>query len=123
MNAKELTPEQRRALLELLVFGMYSDGHLSIDEDARVHEFLKECGIEEDFARRTLLQNAVSALRAIPNRSNARKNHLAQVAAPFDKPDAARFAVTKLEDLLTVDGKLSERESVHLQEVRQLLNC
>ncbi|MBI1175906.1 hypothetical protein GC207_00545 [bacterium] len=123
MNANQLNPEQRRALLELLVFGMYSDGHLSIEEDLRVHAFLQECGIKEDFARRALLQNAISALRKIPNRSNARKHHVAQIAAPFDNAHVAQFAVHKLEELLTVDGQLSDRESDHLQEVRQLLNC
>lgn len=123
MNADQLNPEQRRALLELLIFGMYSDGHLSIDEDVRVHAFLQECGIEEDFARRALLQNAISALRKIPNRANARNRHLAQISAPFDSTHVARFAVNKLEELLTIDGKLSERESDHLREIRQLLNC
>ena len=60
MNLKDLNDQQRKALLDLAMLAMYSDGHLASAEDERVHRLLGAMGYDEESARNREYDAAVA---------------------------------------------------------------
>ncbi len=109
-------------MLDLLVLGMYADGHLAMVEDERLHEFLKRQGIETEDERRQNIGEAVTRMEHHVGNEVARRQQLAELAARLDAPAARSLALSTLERLLCVDEKYPPGEEHFWNEVRTAFN-
>lgn len=115
-------PSQSNAILDLLVLGMYADGHLAMVEDERLHDFLKRQGIATEDERRQNIGEAVTRVEHTTGDDTARRRQLAELAARLDAPAARSLALSTLERLLCVDEKYPPGEEHFWSEVRRAFN-
>lgn len=113
---------QTNAILDLLVLGMYADGHLALVEDERLHDFLRRRGIESEDERRQKIGEAVTRMARHAGSEATRRRHLAELAARLDTPAARSLALSTLERLLCVDEKYPPGEDHFWNEVRKAFN-
>lgn len=123
MKPSQPDPSQTNAILDLLVLGVYADGHLAMVEDERLHEFLKRQGIETEDERRQSIGEAVTRMERHVGNEAARRQQLAELAARLDAPAARSLALSTLERLLCVDEKYPPGEEHFWSEVRKAFNC
>ncbi len=114
---------QTNAILDLLVLGMYADGHLAMVEDERLHAFLTRQGIETGDERRQHIGEAVTRVEHHDDNEAARRQQLAEIAARLDAPAARSLALATLERLLCVDEKYPAGEEHFWNEIRKAFNC
>ena len=110
---------QTNAILDLLVLGMYADGHLALGEDERLHDFLHRQGIASEDERRQNIGEAVTRVERPGGDETARRRRLAELAARLDTPAARSLALSTLERLLCVDEKYPPGEEHFWNEVRR----
>jgi uncharacterized tellurite resistance protein B-like protein len=122
MKPKELNTEQREALLDLLVLGMYADNHLAISEDDLLHDFLVDCGVVDEVTRQNLIDDAISRAGLRVTNEETRHGRLIELASRLSTQNVAQAATAILEEFLAVDGNVNEGEKAYLTEVRRLLH-
>ncbi len=110
MNLKTLSEPQRRALLDLLVLGMYSDAHLAAAEDADVRQLLGEMGFEADSDRDREIDAAVTRVRKHTASVKAARNYATDLAQVFQAKDQRRQVHELLDELLASDDTVAESE-------------
>jgi hypothetical protein len=123
MKPSQPDSSQTNAILDLLVLGMYADGHLAMVEDERLHEFLKRQGIETEDERRRNIGEAITRMEHHAGNAATRHQQLAELAARLDAPAARSLALSTLERLLCVDEKYPRGEEHFWTEVRKVFNC
>jgi hypothetical protein len=114
---------QTNAILDLLVLGMYADGHLAMAEDERLHDFLNRQGIETEDERRRNIGEAVTRMEHHVGNVATRRQQLAELATRLDAPAARSLALSTLERLLCVDEQYPPGEEHFWDEVRKAFNC
>jgi tellurite resistance protein len=121
MDLKDFTDTQRKALLDLAVIGMYSDGHLAAAEQERVSSLLTAMGLVSEYEHTRLFDDAVSRISRYvsnPERSSAQVRALAQ---SFSTPEQRRSVHDMLRDVVSSDGGVSPQESQFLSLLRESL--
>jgi tellurite resistance protein len=121
MDLKNFTDPQRRAVLDLAVLAMYSDGHLSTAEHERVERILAAMGLPSDWQRSVEYDAAVSRVSRHSGSLEAARAHALTLARRFDAPEQRKLVHALLHDLVASDGKLSPQETAFLSTVREAL--
>ncbi len=103
MNTTGFTPEQKQALLDLLIIGMYADHNLASAEDSRIEELLAAFNFSSDYDRQEFSDGAFT-----------------RVSRESASPDAIRAFPDILNDLITSDGHVTSEESKLLSVSREL---
>ena len=119
MNQTRYKAEQRAALLDLLILGMYADAHLALAEDQRLNQVLLDLGIDEPTERRELLNAAVTRVRSSPL---GRSELLGELCTRFSGPTECMSALGALQQVLAADGRIGQRERAFLADVEKLLS-
>jgi hypothetical protein len=117
-----LNDAQARALLELLVLGMYADGHLAGSEELRLHAFLLRQGLTEEDDRRTRIGDAIGRVSRHTGSAGEREKFLTALTAAFPDELSRGLALSLVEDLFVADNALGEREEQLLVRMRQAFN-
>ncbi len=110
MNLKTLNEQQRGALLDLLVLGMYSDGHLAVAEDAEVRQLLGDMGFDADSDRDREIDAAVTRVRKHTSSAESAREYATGLAQAFQVRDQRRQVQERLNDLLASDKKVTAVE-------------
>ena len=110
MNLKTLSEPQRRALLDLLVLGMYADAHLAAAEDSDVRQLLGEMGFDTDSDRDREIDAAVSRIRRHTSSVEAARERATELALAFPAKDQRRQVHELLDELLASDNTVTESE-------------
>jgi hypothetical protein len=118
MDLKDFSQEQRLALLELAVLGMYADGHLSAAEDERVQRLLTASGLTTDFERAAHYDAAVARVSRHLGSSDALAAHGRSLADKFTSLEQRRFVHRIIRDLVASDGRVVPPESAFLSALR-----
>jgi uncharacterized tellurite resistance protein B-like protein len=111
MNLRTLSEQHRHALLDLLVLGMYADGHLAAAEDAEVRRLLGETGVEADSDRNREIDAAVTRVRKHTSSAESAREYATSLAQVFQARDQRRQVQERLSELLAIDRKVTAAEN------------
>ncbi len=119
MNLAEFTQEQKQALLDLLIVGMYADHNLASAEDQRVEQLLDAFKFPSDYERDRFSDAAFTRARRQSGSAEAIRAYVGQVAGHFPTREIRKRAYDILDDLLTIDGRVTSEESKLLAATRE----
>jgi hypothetical protein len=118
IDATGFTEAQRQALLDLLLLGMYADGHLASAEDATLHGLLRGMGVESKYDQDREMDAAVTRVRQHLERPEDAEAYVKSLAQGFSSPELRRQAAGVLEQFLDSDERLTTVEHQFLATVR-----
>lgn len=118
MTLENLTDLQRQAFLDLVILGIYADGHLASVEDARVQRLLASMGYSSDYDRGRVYDEAVSRVSRHSQTAAATRDHTTTLARHFTSNDERRWVLDQVNDVLTSDQKLAAGENSFLAILR-----
>jgi hypothetical protein len=121
MSFESFTNPQRMALLDLLVLGMYADGHLALAEDNRLNEILTAMGWETAHDRNQQFDAAVTRIRQSSQTADAVAAHATRLAQNFTTQSHRGMVYDLLKDLLSSDQQVVPPESRFLSVVKGVL--
>ena len=120
MNITGFTDPEKQALMELLLLGMYSDGHLATTEDERVKKLLESMAFTSEHARKQFADSSITKLRERNATAESTRGYLIAIAKEFSTTDTRARAVSALEDLLRSDNRVTDREREFLTAVNEI---
>jgi hypothetical protein len=118
IDATGFAEPQRQALLDLLMLGMYADGHLASAEDVTLHQLLRRMGLESKYDQDRELDAAVTRVRQHLESPAAAEAYVKSLAQRFSSPELRRQAAEVLEQFLDSDERLTTVEHQFLATVR-----
>jgi hypothetical protein len=110
MDLTGFTDQQKQAVVDLLVLGMYADGNLDLIEDEKVRRVLDEIRFSSDSARQYFLDASFARARKHGSSTESTRTYVAEIAKQFPTPASRRQVYTALEDSLTSDRKMADKE-------------
>jgi hypothetical protein len=119
MSTDSLTQPQREALISILVISMYSDGHLSLEEDEALNKFLDSIPWESGTGRTVFLTDAITQVNNITNDVDL-ADYIERNAAAFDTAQARKSALDAITGFLKSDG-MAEAEAPLLAKISDAL--
>jgi len=119
MNLTGFSDQQRQTLLDLLVIGMYADGNLADAEDARIESVLDTIKFPSEYDRDQFIDASFTRARQHLGSPQSTRDFVADIARHFPTPDIRRKAYSDLEELLSSDNKVVDKESQLLAIVRE----
>jgi hypothetical protein len=111
MNLNAFTDEQKRALVDLLVLGMYADGNLDLIEDEKARRVLDAIQFPSDSDRQYFLDASFTRARKNNTSPQAVRTFVVKIAKILSTPSVRREAYAVLEDSLSSDNKIAETET------------
>jgi len=118
MEISRLTDPQRQALIELLILAMYADGHLDLGEDARLQRLLASMGVETEYDRDKLLDEAITRLRPCAQNATLARAKAVQLAQAFTDPEQCRGVYQVIEQQVNSDTSVAPAEHEFLSAMR-----
>lgn len=119
MNLIGFNDEQKQTLLDLLVIGMYADGNLADAEDAEIKIVLDAMKFSSDSVRDQFLDAAFTRARQHLGSPQVTREFVADIARHFPTPEIRQKAYDDLEELLSSDNKVVDKESQLLAIVKE----
>jgi len=119
MDLAGFSEQQRKALLDLLVLGMYSDGNLAAIEDTRIGEVLDALSFSSEDERKRFADASFTRVRQRSGSPEAVRSFVTEIAGNFSTPDLRRRTFNMLQSLLTSDNSVVDRERQLLSFVRE----
>jgi hypothetical protein len=110
MELTGLTDKQKQAVVDLLVLGMYADGNLDLIEDEKARRVLDSIQFSSDSARQYFLDASFARARKHGVSPKTTRSYVSEIAKSFPTPAMRRQVYTTLEDSLTSDRKMAEKE-------------
>ena len=102
--------QQKQALLDLLLYGMYLDGNLSSIEDRRIDELLTSMTFASEDAKQRFLDAAYTRTRQRSTSSEGIRSFVQEMSKQFSTPDLRRRSFNLLEWMLSSDDNVIEKE-------------
>ena len=123
MNVRDFSTEEKQALLDLLLAGMYSDAHVASAENERIERLLKEFEASGDYERDLLLNEALTRARQRTGTQANNQEYVGQLAEAFSSPAHRQQACEALEELLGSDQQVTQSEQNFLNLVRTVFSA
>lgn len=120
MNVNDFNQDQKQALLDLLLLGMYADHNLSSSEDARVEQLLGTFKFSSDYERDQFSDAAFTRARQKSDSPEVMRAYVGELSKHFSNNKLRQEAYDILDDLLTSDGRVSSEESKLLSTVKDV---
>ena len=120
MNLTGFSQDQKQALLDLLIIGMYADHNLASAEDSRIEQLLDAFKFSSDYERDNFSDAAFTRARKHSGSPETIRSYLNEIAHHFSTDESRRRAYDILDDLLTSDGKLNSEESKLLAATKEV---
>lgn len=121
MNTKGFSDEQKAALADLLILGMYQDGHIAAAEDARVNLLLASFQLPSDYARQQFTDASFGRVNKHLGTPEAVRSAVFECASHFKSEAQKRQAVGILAELLASDNRVTTQENTFLVMVEEAL--
>ena len=118
MNLTNFTDQQKQALLDLLVMGMYADSNLADVEDRKIDGVLATITFSPESERKRFIDASVARARQHLGSSKSARDFVADIAKHFPTLDIRQKAYADLEDLLASDNKVVDKENQFLGIVK-----
>jgi hypothetical protein len=118
MNLDGFSQGQKEALLDLLVLGMYADGHLATVEDECVQELLKAMEFTSDYARDQFADACFTRVRHKAGSPEKMEAQVRELAKCFSGREDRYQALLALDELLASDDRVTGAEGKFLALVK-----
>jgi hypothetical protein len=110
MTLTGLTDQQKQSLVDLLVLGMYADANLDLIEDEKARRVLDSIQFSSDSARQYFLDASFARARKHGASAKTTRTYISEIAKAFPTPAMRRQVYTVLEDSLTSDRQMADKE-------------
>jgi len=110
MDLTGFTDQQKQSLVDLLVLGMYADGNLDLVEDEKARRVLDGIQFSSDSARQYFMDASFARARKHGVSPESTRNYVAKIAKSFPATAMRRQVYSVLEDSLTSDRKMADKE-------------
>jgi uncharacterized tellurite resistance protein B-like protein len=111
MDLTGFTDQQKQAVVDLLVLGMYADGNLDLIEDEKVRQVLDSIQFSSDSARQYFIDASFARARKHGGSAKTTRSYVSELAKNLPTPAMRRQVYSALEDSLMSDQKMAEKES------------
>jgi uncharacterized tellurite resistance protein B-like protein len=118
MHLQKLTANQRNAILDILVVGMYSDAHLARTEDARIERLLGAMGFGAKFERDREFDAAVTRIRQYSDPVTANREVSQNLAKAFTSANDRNQVIHALTELIGSDSRVTAEETRFVETVK-----
>ena len=119
MNLIGFNDEQKQTLLDLLIIGMYADGNLADAEDAKIEGVLNAIKFSSESVRDQFIDASFTRARQHLGSPQATRGFVADIARHFPTQEIRQKAYADLEELLSSDNKVVDKESQLLAIVKE----
>jgi uncharacterized tellurite resistance protein B-like protein len=116
-----LTQSQREAIIDLLLYAMYEDRRVALQEDEFIDAHAATLGWQSPTAVVTYVKMATARVRSARATAEGKAHFLDQTTHQLDTDAARQTAIDLCHALLTADANESEAESVFEAELNELL--
>jgi uncharacterized tellurite resistance protein B-like protein len=123
VNTKDFSDEQKAALLDLLVLGMYQDSHIASAEDKRLKALLDSFDLGSEYARQQFADASFARVSRHQKTPEAIRSAAFDYGAKFKDAKQRQQAVNALAELLVSDNRITPEENrflVMIQETFEL---
>lgn len=110
MNLTGFTDQQKQALVDLLTLGMYADGNLDLIESEKASRVLDTIQFSSESERQRFMDDSFTRARKHNVSPEAMRKYVAEIGKNFPLPAIRRQAYAALEDSLSSDNRLADRE-------------
>ena len=110
MSISQFNSAQRELLADLVLLGIYSDGHLAVSEDAALSRLLDAIGPEGAPEREAYSDAAISRVRRLLEIPAAVEARLFSSAIIFPDAGQRAAALHAVNQALNADGKITTAE-------------
>src|ERR1700747_2932604 len=117
-GAFTMTQEQREAVVDLLLLGMFADAPLRVSEDQKLVSVIEEIGWDSYQTPDLYLQSAIAKARDTLETTGATKHRLKKINEELNEPGLRQRALEYLTQFLGVDGAVDAEESKFLELVK-----
>lgn len=121
MNIKDFSEAQREALLDLVTLAMYADAHLAQAEDERMMRLLGKLGLPSDYERSRQYDAAVARVSRHSQSADKARAYALERAEVFSTHEQRRLVSQALDDIVTSDTHVSDKENSFISLVREAL--
>jgi hypothetical protein len=118
MNLTNFTDEQKQALLDLLIMGMYADSNLADVEDRKIEGVAATIKFSPESERKRFIDASITRARQHLGSPQSAHAFVADIAKHFPTPDIRQKAYADLEELLASDNKVVDKENQLLGVVK-----
>ena len=120
MNITGFTQEQKQALLDLLLIGMYADHNLASAEDQRIQQLLDTFQFPSEYEREKYSDAAFTRASRQSASPEAIRAYVSQIVGHFPNREIRQRAYGILDELLTSDSKVTSEESELLKATKDI---
>ncbi len=120
MNIADFSDEQAQGLLELLVLGMYADGHLASTEDTFIKSLAGQLGLQSGYDIDRAIDEAVTRVTRKPRTPDAIRHYLVALKDTLSTSEARDCALTALEEIVWSDERFTDEERKFTNLVREV---
>jgi uncharacterized tellurite resistance protein B-like protein len=119
MNLTGFDDQQKQTLLDLLIIGMYADGNLADAEDAKIEGVLNAITFSSESVRDQFIDASFTRARQHLGSPQATREFVADIARHFPTQEIRQKAYADLEELLSSDNQVVDKESQLLAIVKE----
>lgn len=116
-----LRQAQREALVDLLVWTMYVDRRIAVQEQNQLQKEVGALPWENPLSVEVWVDDAIRRARDVLGREEAEARYLDSIAARLAEPEARAQAIEACERIARSDGALGAQETAHLERVKKAL--
>lgn len=117
-----LTQPQREAIVDLLHYCLYADNHIALAETEVLDKIVSTLTWDPKTSFASYEGRSVATARAAKEDAGSREEFLASIRARLDEPEARKLAFDLCKQLFVADGVQSDKETVVLARIQQLLS-
>lgn len=121
MQFNEFTPQQKQAVIDLVVLTMYVDRNLAAAEDARIKQMLEAMGFATAYDRSREFDASVTRVRPHSETQDVARAHAVRLAEQLTTPEQRMTVLQTIEANVSADGCVSPTETVFLETIRAVL--
>jgi len=121
VNTKGFSDEQKSALLDLLILGMYQDRHIAAAEDDRIKSLLASFDLPSDYARQQFIDASFARVNRQQRTPEAIRSAVFAYASKFNDAKQRKEALDALAELLASDSRVTSEEDRFLAMVQEAL--
>jgi hypothetical protein len=123
MDLFDFTEDEKLALLELLILGMYSDAHLALKEDEKVQVVLDTFGFATKKERYECVDAAVTRVRQHVDRFEDARDYAMDLIGRFSSAERRKQAYEALEEMFRSCPKVNEDQKKFLAALQRVFQA
>ncbi len=116
-----LTQSEREAIADLLHYCLYADNHIALAETAVLNDIISTLSWDPNKSFSSFEGRSVSAAREAKENAVAREEFLQSIRTRLSKSQVRSLAFDLCKQLFVADGAQSDKETVVLARIQQLL--